>query len=183
MLCPLIPTHLHYSLSGNRTGPIPRPKRNSAFWQGPIQIDRWPEKTAWKGGGPLLVRSQKLAVHRPADRQVCIVPHKRLEKLSAGANFYVEELCCGCLTGVHAPEVDGMLLDLGVVLLAGVSAAESAMYASGSKPEALDCGHPDLRGLAVTTGAGKICMVVANFADEPLVYGGVEIPGHKAVIL
>ncbi len=124
-----------------------------------------------------------LAIHRPADRQVCISPnHSPVQTRDAGGNLYVEEICCGCMTHVHARDPNAELFDLGVVLLAGVSAADTAVYARTCPPVPLDMEHPYLRGLRVTDANGIAHAVIANFSDAPCEVDGRSIEPYHVVL-
>ena len=125
-----------------------------------------------------------LYIHRPADRQVNIVASMgNLQKLDAGGNLYVEEICCGCRTDVHASAPDTTLFDLGVAVLTGVSAGETAAYANAGAAGVVETGLEEVRALRVTDAAGKRRIVVANFADEEREFEGRKLPRHHVTLM
>jgi hypothetical protein len=122
-----------------------------------------------RGYGPAL------SIHRPADRQIGLVTHGLLQKSDAGGNLYAEEICCGCSTRIYAPEPDAVLFDIGVVIMSGTTADESAAYARQTPPSPVTFEHPDLRGISVTDATGTTHTIIANFADIRLEANGMSI--------
>lgn len=108
-----------------------------------------------------------LSLNRPATRQITIRPSRYQPHTErAGGHLYADELCCGCHTGIQAHDAGSELFDLGVVLLAGVDATETAAFLRATPPTACADLPTALRGVQVTGADGQSYHVIANFGDE-----------------
>ncbi len=108
-----------------------------------------------------------LCLYRPAERQITIRPSRyQPHTEQAGGHLYADAICCGCRTGIQAHNAGSALFDLGVVLLAGVDATETATFVRATPPAACTGLPPALRGVQVTGADGRDYRVIANFGAE-----------------
>ena len=104
-----------------------------------------------------------LAINRPAQRQICIKPYvHRPHTERAGGNLYVDEICLGVENEGRWYDAATDLLDLGALVLTGVSAVETADLARAGA-QRLPCAAEGVRAVRCRGGDGVGYVVVANF--------------------
>lgn len=105
-----------------------------------------------------------LSIHRPADRQIYIKPYlARQHTEKAGGNLYVDEICMGVSTERALYDAGAPLVDVGALVLSGVSAEETEAIVRDARPKPVDAGGSELRGITCRGGDGAAYTVVANF--------------------
>ncbi len=122
-----------------------------------------------RGYGPAL------SIHRPADRQIYIKPYtNRQHTEKAGGNLYVDEICMGGSDERQAVDTGSTLVDIGALLLSGVSGEETAAYSAAHKPTAIRSISDNIRGMAVVGADSVTYRVIANFGDEDSAFDSAE---------